>query len=84
MATAHQKQHTRGQQTTVADYIDSAAEAVPDSTWAIVPRSSSSLDEGWHHVTFADLARAVNNMSRWIERTCGVAEHVGQTMGYMG
>ncbi|KAI4943374.1 putative NRPS-like protein biosynthetic cluster [Alternaria rosae] len=84
MAVIQQKQHTQEQQNTVPDYIDSAAESVPNSTWAIVPRSTRSLDEGWHHFTFADLARSVNNMSRWIERTCGVAEHVGQTMGYMG
>lgn len=82
MAASQQQQEQ--QQRAVPDYVDAAATSIPDSTWAIVPRSSSSLDEGWHHFTFADLARAVDSLARWIERTCGVAEHQGQTMGYMG
>ncbi|KAG9185655.1 hypothetical protein G6011_06986 [Alternaria panax] len=77
-------QQQKQPQTTIPDYIDSAAESASNSTWAIVPRSTTSLDEGWHHFTFSDLARAVNNMSRWIEKTCGVAEQTGQAIGYMG
>jgi acyl-CoA synthetase (AMP-forming)/AMP-acid ligase II len=83
MAATQEKQQQQ-LQTTIPDYIDSAAESVPNSTWAIVPRSTTSLDEGWHHFTYADLARAVNSMSRWIEKTCGVATEQGQTIGYMG
>lgn len=66
------------------DYIDDAAQLVPNDTWAIVPRSTTGLDKGWHHFTYADLARAVNNMARWIEKSVGVAQHEGQTIGYMG
>lgn len=72
------------QQTTIPDYIDSAAKSIPNATWAIVPRSTMNLDEGWHHFTYAHLARAVDSMARWIENTCGVAKQVGQTIGYMG
>jgi acyl-CoA synthetase (AMP-forming)/AMP-acid ligase II len=82
--TAIQQQQQNQQQTTIPDYIDSAAKFVPNSTWAIVPRSTTSLDEGWHHFTYVDLARAVDSMARWIEKTCGVATHFGQTIGYMG
>ncbi|KNG47232.1 acetyl-CoA synthetase-like protein [Stemphylium lycopersici] len=82
MVASHQQQEQ--QHRAVPDYVDSAAASIPDSTWAIVPRSSTSLNEGWHHFTFADLARAVDSLARWIEKTCGVAERPGQTMGYMG
>jgi hypothetical protein len=77
-------QKQKQQATAIPDYIDAAAESASNSTWAIVPRSTTSLDEGWHHFTYADFARAVNNMSRWIEKTCGVAKQAGQTIGYMG
>lgn len=72
------------QQSTVPDYIDEAAQAVPNDTWAIVPRSSTGLDQGWHHFTYADLASAVNNLAWWIEKNVGAAQHQGQTLGYMG
>ncbi|KAF1351721.1 acetyl-CoA synthetase-like protein [Lizonia empirigonia] len=72
------------EQPAVPDYIDDAAQSVPNDTWAIVPRSTTGLDNGWHHFTYADLARAVNNMARWIEKSIGVAQHEGQTIGYMG
>jgi acyl-CoA synthetase (AMP-forming)/AMP-acid ligase II len=84
MASPQQKQEQKQQQNTIPDYIDSAATSASNATWAIVPRSTTSLDEGWHHFTYADLARAVDNMSRWIEKTCGVAKQTGQTIGYMG
>jgi acyl-CoA synthetase (AMP-forming)/AMP-acid ligase II len=72
------------QQSTVPDYIDEAATSTPSDTWAVVPRSTTGLDQGWHHFTYADLARAVNSLAWWIERNFGVAQHPGQTIGYMG
>lgn len=78
MATAKQRQLS------VPDYIDEAAQLVPNDIWAIVPRSTLSLDEGWYHYTFADLAKAVDGLARWIENCLGVAEIQGQTIGYMG
>ena len=75
---------TQHRQPTVPDYIDEAAQSSPNDTWAIVPRSSTSVDEGWHRYTYAGLARAVNSMAWWIEKTVGVAQHPGQTIGYMG
>ena len=76
-------QHSE-KQMAVPDYIDSARNSVPHSTCAVVPRSPSSISEGWAHVTFEDLARAVDRMALWIESTCGVAEQTGQTIGYIG
>lgn len=72
------------EQSTVPDYIDEAAASTPNDTWAIVPRSTTGLDQGWHHFTYADLARAVNSLAWWIEEKLGVAQHQGQTIGYMG
>lgn len=74
----------RQQQLSVPDYIDEAAKSVPKDIWAIVPRSSKGFDNGWHYFTYADLARAVNNLARWIEINIGIAQHQGQTIGYMG
>ncbi|USP75682.1 uncharacterized protein yc1106_02956 [Curvularia clavata] len=72
------------QRMAVPDYIDAARDSVPRSTFAIVPRSPSNVSEGWNHVTFEDVARAVDKMAHWIETTCGIAEQIGQTFGYMG
>lgn len=66
------------------DYIDEAAKKVPHDTWAIVPRSSSKLHQGWDHLTFSDLAGAVNNMAWWIEKNIGLAQQPRNTIGYMG
>lgn len=70
-------------QLSVPDYIDEAAQSVPNDTWATVPRSNIDLDKGWHHFTFADLAKAANNLARWIENNPGVAQNHGQVIGYM-
>ena len=75
---------TQQRQLTIPDHIDGAAQSSPNDTWAIVPRSLTSVDEGWHHYTYADLACAVNSLAWWIEKTVGVAQHPGQTIGYMG
>lgn len=71
-------------QFTVPDYIDDAARSSPSDTWAIVPRSPTGLDQGWHHFSYADLARAVDSLAWWIEKNVGSAQHQGQTIGYMG
>jgi hypothetical protein len=75
---------TKQEQTTVPDYIEGAAKSSSSETWAIVPRSTTGLDQGWHHFSYADLARAVDSLAWWIEKNVGVAQQQGQTMGYMG
>ncbi|KAF3049355.1 putative secondary metabolism biosynthetic enzyme [Didymella keratinophila] len=72
------------EQFTVPDYIDGAARISPNDTWAIVPRSTTGLDQGWHHFSYADLARAVDSLAWWIEKNVGVPDQQGQTIGYMG
>jgi hypothetical protein len=75
---------TKQQQSTVPDYIDRTAQSSPNDTWAIVPRSPTGLDQGWHYFSYSDLARAVDNLAWWIETNVGAAQHQGQTIGYMG
>ncbi|KAF3034330.1 putative secondary metabolism biosynthetic enzyme [Didymella heteroderae] len=75
---------TKQEQPTVPDYIDGAAQSSPNDTWAIVPRSTTGLDQGWHQFSYADLARAVDSFAWWIEENVGAAQHRGQTIGYMG
>lgn len=72
------------EQSSVPDYVDEAAQSVPNDTWAIVPRSNIGFDKGWYHFTFADLAKAVDNLARWIEKNLGVAQYEDQIIGYMG
>jgi acyl-CoA synthetase (AMP-forming)/AMP-acid ligase II len=68
----------------VPDHIDEAAKAEPNAVWALVPRSSSSLDQGWHNLTYAQLATAVNGLAQFLEDKLGVPDPVGQTIGYIG
>ncbi|KAF1977379.1 acetyl-CoA synthetase-like protein [Bimuria novae-zelandiae CBS 107.79] len=72
------------QQFAVPDYVDEAGQTSPNDTWAIVPRATTGFDEGWQHLTYRDLAAAVNNLAWWIEEKIGVAQRPGQAIGYMG
>lgn len=75
---------SKQQQPTVPDYIDEAAKSSPSNLWAIVPRSSTGLDQGWHEFSYANLARAVDSLAWWIEDNVGISQYQGQTMGYIG
>lgn len=68
----------------VPDHIDEAARQTPDGVWARVSRSSSSVAQGWMDYTFSELARAVDHVAWWMERTIGVAQERGQVLGYIG
>ncbi|RYN85783.1 hypothetical protein AA0119_g13131 [Alternaria tenuissima] len=68
----------------VPDHIDRAAEEEPNAIWAWVPRSSSSVDQGWRDITFAQLAQAVDSLAWSLEETLGVSDPIGQTIGYIG
>ncbi|KAL6154007.1 putative NRPS-like protein biosynthetic cluster [Exserohilum turcicum] len=70
--------------TAVPDHIDKTAEAEPNATWALVPRSSSGIDDGWHDVTYGQLAQAVDCLAWFLETTLGVPDLIGQTIGYIG
>ena len=71
-------------QLAIPDYVDEAAKSIPNDTWAIVPNSNSSIEDGFRHLTFAQLGAAVDSLSWWIEQNVGVAQYQGQTIGYMG
>lgn len=75
---------TKQEQPAIPDYIDRAAQSSPNDTWAIVPRSTTALDQGWQYITYADLARLVDGLAWWIEKTMGAAQRQGQTIGYLG
>lgn len=66
----------------VTKAVDELAVSKPDQTFAIVPRSSN-VTEGFREVSFSRLAKAINAMARWIERTAGAAKG-GETIAYMG
>jgi hypothetical protein len=68
----------------VPDHIDRAAEEEPNAVWARVPRSSSSVDQGWRDITYAQLAQAVDSLAWSLEETLGVSDPIGQTIGYIG
>jgi len=72
------------QRLAVPDYIDEAAKNVPHDTWAIVLRPSSKLHREWNHLSFSELAGAVNTLAWWIEKNIGLAQQPGHTIGYMG
>lgn len=71
-------------QLAVPDHIDEAAKAEPDRIWARVPRSSSSVDEGWRDITYEQLAHAVDSLAWSLENTIGAPNHIGEIIGYVG
>jgi hypothetical protein len=68
----------------VPDHIDRAAAEEPNAVWAQVPRSTSTVEEGWHDITYAQLAQAVDCLAWSLEETLGVSDPIGQTIGYIG
>ena len=62
--------------------LDTTAEKHPDQLYCIHP-VSSDISQGWKHITFADLASAINRMALWIQENVA-ASGAPQTLAYMG
>ena len=62
--------------------VDELAASKPEQVFAIVPRSSD-IKQGFREVNFGRLAKVINALSRWIERTAGAANS-SETIAYMG
>ncbi|KAJ5298611.1 arsenate reductase (Arc2) [Penicillium atrosanguineum] len=66
----------------LAQTVDHAAEHDPERLFAVVPRGSD-LSDGFFNMTMKDLARAVNFVCWWIEKTIGL-DSGKETLAYMG
>ncbi|TKX20647.1 AMP-binding enzyme-like protein 1 [Elsinoe australis] len=62
--------------------VDEIAENHPDQTWMYIPKNDN-VRNGYREVSFSRLARVVNKMARWIERTVGTSDS-RETIAYMG
>jgi len=68
----------------VPDHIDRAAAEEPNAVWSQIPRSTSSVDQSWHDITYSQLAQAVDRLAWSLEEMLGVSDPLGQTIGYIG
>lgn len=63
--------------------IDQIATASPHRPWMVVPETSDVKGK-WRTIDFAELAKAVDGASRWVEKTIGIPESQRETVGYLG
>lgn len=78
MASLDPKAHVRP----LPHVVDEVAATHPEKVWMSIPKSND-IREGYRDVTFERLAKAVNKMARWIERTIGTSKS-RETLAYMG
>lgn len=52
--------------------VDRLAETDPVRVYASIPKSATSLSDGYQNVTMLRLASMVNRTAKWIEATIGV------------
>ena len=63
--------------------VDHIAETQPNTLFAEYPVSHNSYDDGFHEVTYAILANAVNAVAWWLEATLGRGNDF-ETLAYIG
>lgn len=62
--------------------IDQIAQSYPDNIWAEYPSSSTSLENGFQQITYAQFARAVNGTAQHIQNVLGRRD-TGQPLAYL-
>ena len=63
--------------------VDGLAKVRPGTFYAEVPRSSTSYDEGYRKISYANFANAINGLAHWLHDTLGPAENF-PTVAYIG
>ena len=62
--------------------VENLAKECPNETWITSPKDPG-LKTGWQHVTYQELANAVDGMARWLEQHLG-AGNGQQVVSYIG
>lgn len=62
--------------------IDQLAQSYPDNIWAEYPSSSTTLEDGFQQITYAQFARAVNGAAQHIQNVLGRRD-TGQPLAYL-
>lgn len=62
--------------------VDRLAETDPVRVYASIPKSATSLSDGYQNVTMLKLASMVNRVAKWIETTIGAGGR--DTVAYIG
>lgn len=62
--------------------VDRLAETDPVRVYASIPKSATSLSDGYQNVTMLKLASMVNRTAKWIETAIGAGGH--DTIAYIG
>lgn len=66
----------------MATDVDIIARETPDAPWVFVPRNDKNLGDGYKAITFGELSKAVDKMSRWIETNIGLT-HTREVIAFM-
>lgn len=64
------------------ELVDHLAANEPDTLWGEYPRSSTSFDDGFNQLSYAQFANAVNGVAHHLENTLGRAQ-TGETLAYL-
>ena len=63
--------------------VEDRARTNPDAIYAEYPVSSSSYDDGFRKITYADFANAINGIAWWLHQTLGPGQNF-ETLAYIG
>ena len=63
--------------------VEDRARTNPDAVYAEYPVSSSSYDQGFRKITYADLANAINGVAWWLHHTLGPCQDF-EVLAYIG
>lgn len=65
--------------------IAARAAATPDRVFALTPRSSTDLEQGWAPTTYGQVGAAVDRLAWWLDGALGPAQQGAfETFGYVG
>lgn len=63
--------------------VEDRARTNPDAIYAEYPVSSSSYDDGFRKITYADFGNAINGVAWWLHETLGPGQNF-EPLAYIG
>lgn len=68
----------------VPNIIDHVAVVDPDSLYGEYPVSTLTYSEGYHKITYRDLANAINGIAAWLLKNLGPPKKENEILAYTG
>ena len=67
----------------LVNLVDEKARITPEATYAEIPNSATSVDEGYTKITYQTFASVINGAAWWLKKNLGHSENF-ETLAYIG